>query len=330
MSGVLRGSDEPTAMTEQGGDTDACPGGFRHSALFYDGDDEFLDRTLAFVRAGLAAGEPALVVVDARKIGLIRDELDGDAEGVEFLDMALIGRNPARIIPRWQQFVDERVRPGTPGRGIGEPIWPQRSASELSECQRHERLLNLAFDGGTPWKLMCPYDTRRLGDDVLEEARRSHPILRDGATERPSDAYEPETAPRPFAGELAAAPSDAAEFHYGAGDLPGVRRFAAARATEAGLAADTVADLVLAVSELATNSVRHATGAGRLRLWTEGGTLLCEICDGGLIDEPLVGRIVPPADAIGGRGIWIVNQLCDLVQVRSSERGTVIRLHMAL
>jgi hypothetical protein len=34
-----------------------------------------------------------------------------------------------------------------------------------------------------------------------------------------------------------------------------------------------------------------------------------------------------PRDAAnGGHGMWLANQLCDLVQVRSSRAGTVVRL----
>ncbi|HEX6601792.1 MAG TPA: ATP-binding protein, partial [Solirubrobacterales bacterium] len=62
----------------------------------------------------------------------------------------------------------------------------------------------------------------------------------------------------------------------------------------------------------------------------EGDELVCEIHDFGLIEDPLIGRERPPADQIGGRGLWIVNQLCDLVQVRSGEKGTFVRLRMSI
>lgn len=29
-----------------------------------------------------------------------------------------------------------------------------------------------------------------------------------------------------------------------------------------------------------------------------------------------------------GRGLWLANEMCDLVQIRSSAHGTVIRVHM--
>lgn len=301
---------------------------FRHGALFYDGEDEFVEGTASFLREGVRAGEPALVVVEAHKIDRLRSALDGDADGVRFLDMQQVGQNPARIIPLWRDFVDANVGPHNRARGIGEPIWAARSASELTECQRHESLLNLAFDGGHGWDLLCPYDAASLCDDVLEEARRSHPILADGLGRRPSDSYDADAAKDPFFGELPQPAGPTESLRYGAGDLADVRGFVERYARGAGLASQQVGDLVLAVSELATNSVRHATGTGRVRLWTEGRKLLCEVSDRGLIDEPLAGRVMPPPDALGGRGIWIVNQLCDLVQVRSSDRGTTIRLHM--
>ena len=302
--------------------------GFRHGALFYEGADEFVAGTAGFLRDGVRAGEPALVVVDSDKIEMLREELDGDADGVQFLDMQEVGQNPARIIPLWREFVDENVGSHTRARGIGEPVWAARSAPELTECQRHESLLNLAFDGGHGWSLLCPYDVDALGDGILEEARRSHPILADGAGEQASAAYDPDAAKRPFSGDLPEPDGPTRSLRYGAGDLSDVRSFVASFANEAGLPPQSVSDLVLAVSELATNSVRHATGTGRVRLWSENGSLLCEIADSGLIDQPLAGRVVPSPDALGGRGMWIVNQLCDLVQVRSSERGTAIRLHM--
>ncbi|HEX6115631.1 MAG TPA: anti-sigma factor RsbA family regulatory protein [Solirubrobacterales bacterium] len=301
---------------------------FRHEALFYDDDDAFLDGTLEFIEAGAAAGEPMLVVVDSRKIGMLRGELNGDTEQVSFLDMEQVGQNPARIIPLWREFVDANVRPGAGARGIGEPVWPARTAAELAECQLHEALLNVAFDDGDAWSLLCPYDSSAFPEDVLEEARRSHPVLTGSGGELASPAFDADAVPRPFDGELPEPAGPVSELRFGAADVAAARAFVMAHAEDAGLERVSIENLVLAVSELATNSVQHATGAGTVRLWTEEDSLLCEIRDGGVIEEPLVGRVVPPADALGGRGIWIVNQLCDLVQVRSLPQGTAVRIHM--
>jgi len=105
----------------------------------------------------------------------------------------------------------------------------------------------------------------------------------------------------------------------------------AARARAAGLDAAATAKLVLSVNELAANSLRHGGGQGTIRLWQDRDALLCEVRDGGHITGPaLLGRHIPTLTQVGGRGLWLVNQLCDLVQIRSSPAGTAVRLHMRL
>jgi hypothetical protein len=112
-------------------------GTFRHEALLYAGEVGFLAGTLPFVREGVAAGEPVLVVVSAARIGLLRSALVGDADRVAFADMADVGANPARIIPAWRDFVAGHDVATRRARGIGEPIWAGRTPAELVECQRH-------------------------------------------------------------------------------------------------------------------------------------------------------------------------------------------------
>jgi anti-sigma regulatory factor (Ser/Thr protein kinase) len=89
-------------------------------------------------------------------------------------------------------------------------------------------------------------------------------------------------------------------------------------------------DLVVAAREIATNRLRHGGGRGAVRIWRDEEVLLCQFTDGGALTEPLVGRELPGEDSEGRRGIWLANQLCDLVQIRVFDCGTVVRLHMAL
>jgi hypothetical protein len=63
-------------------------------------------------------------------------------------------------------------------------------------------------------------------------------------------------------------------------------------------------------------------------VWEEEHELICEVRDRGHVDQPLVGRQRPAIDQGGGRGLWLINHLCDLAEVRSSPRGTVVRLRM--
>jgi anti-sigma regulatory factor (Ser/Thr protein kinase) len=91
-----------------------------------------------------------------------------------------------------------------------------------------------------------------------------------------------------------------------------------------------VSDLALALHEICTNSVRFGGGGGILSLWIDDGSLVCDVTDEGSIDDLLVGRVLPPVSGLGGRGVWLANQLCDLVQIRSGKTGTQIRLHTRL
>jgi anti-sigma regulatory factor (Ser/Thr protein kinase) len=67
-----------------------------------------------------------------------------------------------------------------------------------------------------------------------------------------------------------------------------------------------------------------------MRIWQERGALLAEIRDGGRIQDPLAGRRRPAGNSPGGYGLWLANQLCDLVQLRATPDGGVARLHMRI
>jgi anti-sigma regulatory factor (Ser/Thr protein kinase) len=302
---------------------------FAHEALLYAGEDEFVAATAPFIREGVEAGEPVLVVVGAGKIARLREELNGHGDGVLFADMADVGANPARIIPAWQAFVAEHLRDDRPVRGIGEPIWAGRSRDEVVECQRHESLLNLAFADAPAWRLLCPYDTSALDDAVIAEALRSHPIVVRNGKRVASDQYRGLGGPaRPFDLPLPEPPFDTLELPFDGAHLAGSRQFVARRAVDAGLSASRTHDLVLAVNEILTNSIRHGGGGGTLRMWQDNGRLVCEVEDRGQINDPLVDRRRPDPNQAGGRGLWMANQLCDLVQLRSPGDGTIVRLHM--
>jgi anti-sigma regulatory factor (Ser/Thr protein kinase) len=302
---------------------------FRHEALLYAGDTEFLDSTLSFIQGGLDAGEPTLVVIDTDKVRWLRTELGDDADRVRFADMTEVGHNPARIIPAWRAFVDEHRGTGRRLRGIGEPVSARRGAAELIECQRHESLLNVAFDGTPAWWLLCPYDVQTLDTGVIDEARRSHPYVWEGGRHRPSlECRELAEMAAPLMAPLAEPEAPSRTFSFeGLSSLPLVRSFVADHAGAAGLDAYSTVEFVAAVHEVAANSVRYGGGEGDVRAWHESGFVICEVRDRGYLDQPLAGRESPVLDAEGGRGLWLANAFCDLVQIRSSDAGTIVRLH---
>jgi anti-sigma regulatory factor (Ser/Thr protein kinase) len=314
-----------TALTPQ--TVESRRHGFSHQALLYAGDEEFVDGTLPFVRAGLEADEPTMVVVNTTKIGVLKEALDGDGQYVQFADMAEVGVNPARIIPAWRSFLD--ISEGRPIRGVGEPVWASRTADQIVECQRHEALLNVAFAGGEDFQLLCPYDVEALDPAIINETHRSHPQLRHGSRESKSDAYLGlEAFSAPFHEALPEPPPDAERLHVNVASLGSLRAAVRRFAADAGAVGRIVDDLLVGVNELASNSVRHGGGEGEVRLWRQGDELVCEVRDHGHLDIPLVGRVRPDPLQVDGRGLWLTNQLCDLVQIRSGADGTVVRLHM--
>ena len=318
----MRGSSDPHDVDVH----ERTTAGFCHEALFYADEDAFLSGTVPFVREAAESGAPVLAALGPQRTELLRGELGPDSEHVSFADMESVGRNPARIIPLWREFVDEHADAGARLRGIGEPTWHGRSAAELDECARHEALLNLAFGSGQGWDLLCPYDTSALDEETVRTAHRTHPVVGDGDEALKCRDYEPSIPTQVFHGSLPEPAAPADELSFGRAELRDVRALVAGSAERAGMAARATGDVTLAASELAANSIRYGDGGGSIRVWREPDTLVCEVHDTGRIHDLMAGRVRPRADDIGGRGLWLVNHLCDLVQIRSSVQGTTVRV----
>jgi anti-sigma regulatory factor (Ser/Thr protein kinase) len=145
-------------------------------------------------------------------------------------------------------------------------------------------------------------------------------------------AYQAQTGwppARPGSGAFPPPAPGAMSYRYTT-DLAAIRAVVHRYALQAGLPEPRAIDLVLAVSEVAANTVRHAKSPGSLKIWYDSAEIVCQIHDEGTITDPLAGRRRPSLDALGGHGLWIVNQVCDQVDMHSDETGTTIRLHMKL
>ena len=84
---------------------------------------------------------------------------------------------------------------------------------------------------------------------------------------------------------------------------------------------------MLAVNELASNSVEHGAGSGRLRLWAGGSEgLLAEVSDAGRLPDPFPGMVLPDTSGPRGRGLWLASELSDVMEVWADDSGTVVRV----
>lgn len=302
---------------------------FDHPALFYRDIEQYVNGTTGFVRSAVAAGDAVLVAVPGGNLTLLRDALSDLAGEVTFADMAVAGRNPGRILPRLLlAFAAEH--PGRRVSIIGEPVWPSRSAVEYPACVTHEALTNTAFVGRDA-VVLCPYDAKGLHRERLTDALRTHPVMIVDEERRESRWYgDPLVTAASFAGPLPPVPPSAPALTYAAPrDLSRMRRFVTDLAESAGLGAERAGDLVLAVNELAVNTLQHTGGGGTVTVWCTPEYVLAQVDDRGDLADPMAGRIPPDSGREDGRGLILVNDLCDLVRVHARRDGTTIRLHMA-
>jgi anti-sigma regulatory factor (Ser/Thr protein kinase) len=303
----------------------AAAGGLRHISFFYQSLADYRARLGAFVRTGIARREPVLLAVPRPSVAL-PDWPAGRSALLTVTDMAELG-NPARIIPALQSFADRYL--GRRARMITECIWPGRSPSEMSEAARHDALIDLAL-GHLTATLICPFSAADLPPSALSDASRAHQWLFDSETPVPNSQYSAlDAAPAAISVPLPDVPADAETVRYTT-DLRPVRAMVTAACRRAGLSVMRTTDMTLAMSELAANTLRHTGGGGVAQAWQCGGELLCQVSDTGHITDPLAGIRRPEPGEPGGQGLWLVHQVCDLVELRTSEAGTVVRLHVRI
>jgi hypothetical protein len=303
-----------------------------HEALPYASTDELVAAAAPFLREGLRAGEQALIVTGATNLLLLRQVIEPDGLAADFVDARRWHRFPARSLAACDRYIKRHANRGRRVRVVFEPVWAGRTPLETTEWKRYESVLNVAFARSGAW-LLCPYDTTALDPSIVADALRTHPWVRAEGARSPSAEY---VDPAAFsaacdAEPLPEPPADAVAVRFDAKrDLSAVRTMVGEAAGAAGLGPRRVPEAVLAVHEIASNAIVHGSGRGLLRTWLAGGELLFQVSGNAPIRAPFPGHLPPRLDTEGGRGLWLARQLCELLQVRSTPDGSVIRLHFAL
>ena len=299
--------------------------GLVHRALLYASPREFLAGVLPFIDEGLHRGEPVLAVTSERNSSLLREQLGVAADDVRFVDHVRWYDAPGRTLAACHRYMREHITGHDRVRVVGEPVWAGRDALETAEWTRYDALVNVAF-AETPTSMLCPYDSRTVPARVVADARRTHPWLDGGRNESYLDpaaffaAFDKELPPP------AERPATIG-FH---GDPGPVREFVAHEGRRYGLPRERVDDLVIIVNEVTTNAIRHGAGYGTVLVWREGRRLLCEVTDPGEAKGDLFGAVPPDPESDHGHGLWVARQLCDLLEIRTRQPGTTIRMHMRL
>jgi anti-sigma regulatory factor (Ser/Thr protein kinase) len=103
-------------------------------------------------------------------------------------------------------------------------------------------------------------------------------------------------------------------------------------ARDGGLADLRLYYFVVAVNEIMTNAIHHGGGRGQLQITLTGNCFRAQVVDQGpgIPADLIAPEIRPPANTLGGRGLWLTRQLCEIVDIRSAATGTTVTLEFKL
>jgi anti-sigma regulatory factor (Ser/Thr protein kinase) len=314
-----------------------------HRTLIGGSDVGLVDGTVAFVCAGLDAGEPVVLVLTDPTAALLRPPLAGQPD-VQWADWAdVYGNGPAAAVTAVRRL-GERYRSASrplvrvvlePFAGPDQDTWREWLRYDaVLDHQLHEGQLL----GDEPLVVLCLCDTRRVPAALVAGARATHPLLQvDGR-----DAPNPEHIdPAEFLTSMPVPPEPLESTPplvnaESVRDLRGLRRDLVAQATAAGLPAGSgpaLEDFLLAVDEMTTNALRHGRPPVDLRLWADEQRLVCTVTDRGAgLQDPFIGYGPAHGDdlSLGGMGLWLARQLCDHVDITLTPEGVRVRLTTVL
>jgi anti-sigma regulatory factor (Ser/Thr protein kinase) len=300
-----------------------------HPALLYESRRDFLEYMVPFVRQGIDDEEPVFVAVEADPLEALRIEIGPDAPGVTLVDTREWHPNPSTRLRAFHEFVDGELRDGASAvRLAGAPVWPSADPDLEREWQRYESVLNVVL-APFPVTLVCTYDIAQLDPSIAVVARRTHPVVSQGAEGPSADFEAPQEFLRHWNTELSPPPADAI-LMSDPSDPSKARRFLLEQAMRAGLGRDRTSDLCVAANEIVTNAIVHGGGPVSLTTWVEAGVVVCQIEDEGRgIEDPMASYRPPPTSAVKGRGLWLARQLVDLIQLApGAASGTTVRLRV--
>ncbi|GIF76087.1 sensor histidine kinase [Asanoa siamensis] len=302
--------------------------GYFHEAVYYDSDDELLAVVLPFLVGGVDEKEPTVVSFGPEKADLVRRALPAAARGgVSFLTGGSVYARPAAAIRAYRELLAGHVADGAGQiRIVGEIPRPSLGAT-WNWWARYEAAINQAYDEFPLWSL-CAYDTRITPSAVLGDVARTHPrTLHADGQHSLSPSY---AAPASF---LSAWPPVALDpLQEGPPLITLVSPTAAearhaVRAVDPGLPLDEIEELVIAVSEVVTNALRHGVPPVLVRYWSGFDRVVVAVTDGGSgPTDPFAGLLPSRDSATGGLGLWITHQSCNYVAFSRDESSFTLRL----
>lgn len=294
----------------------------RHNALVYESPDDYVARSVGFLREGLRAGVGAVVAHTRPGLAMMREGLGPDAASVTFVDVSRAYTRPARTLAAYHAVYAEQLHRTPSLRAVADvQIGPDPGEWDL--WLGYEAVFNDSF-GHLPAWVLCTYNANRLPDPVLDAVWRTHPEVIAGGAWRTSDRYEDAgrllraitPAPAPLAGLRS--------IGFGR-DLEDFRERLARELIAEGVPDPKVLDMLVAATEVAANAIRHGGGVRDVRVGPGAGRFTCEIVDpGGGFDDPTAGYLAPRAGI--GTGLWIARQLTWHIEFFRSTEGFTARI----
>ena len=299
----------------------------RHSVLLYSSKDEFVSWLAPFVSEGIEEGDAVIAVADDANLAALHEALGEVPPSVRFVDGAAWYATGPNTMARWLAFAEgQRATGRRRVRIIGEVVWPD-DATLHWELKRFEASATVAF---TPRNdlVVCPYNTERLPDSIIQHALETHPGVVSGGQASLNDRFiEPERMVREFLPKLHA-PVDGEHARFEPFDVTSAAEFVERHARRAGLEELRVQNVVSAASELAMNAFVHAGSSVHVTTWTDDGQFRCQIEDeGGGVADPSAGYF-PPLRGDERWGLWLARTRSDGLEVGTGLRGSAARLTM--
>jgi anti-sigma regulatory factor (Ser/Thr protein kinase) len=294
----------------------------RHNALVYESQDEYLSRAVPFLKAGIEAGEGAVVAHTKPGLAMMREALGPEAARVTFVDVSAAYTRPARTLAAYHEVYVEQLRKTPTLRAVADVQFGP-DPNEWDLWTGYEAVFNRSF-GHLPAWVLCSYDANGTPDPIIKGVWQTHTEVAAGDSWNSSDQYED---PDHLLRRITPAPTP----------LTGLRRMPLARGAEElrellarELAADGMGeaqtlDLLLAATEIANNAVQHGGGIEEVRVGRARGRFVCEIVDRGEgFDDPAAGYLAPRAGI--GAGLWVVRQLTWRMEFFHSPTGFTTRI----
>jgi anti-sigma regulatory factor (Ser/Thr protein kinase) len=293
----------------------------RHSAFVYEDDDEYVARSVAFLRDGLDAGESCIVAHSRDWLAVMRDALGPDADRVAYIDVASTYTRPARAVAAYYGTFLDHLRKAPSVRAVAEfQFGPAQG--DWEEWKGYEAITNLAYSHLPVW-VVCTYNANGLPERVVDDVWSTHAeMLTDGWV--PSDHYED---PRDLVRKLTPDPEPLPELRSCTvgQDLERFREQLARELVAEKVPDTTALAMLVAGNEIAANAVRHGGGIEEVRVGRADGRFVCEVIDRGSgFDDPVAGYLAPREGT--GTGLWVARQLTWRVESFHSPRGFTVRI----